>query len=62
MRKKIYSIIEHVGNDNKLSNIYDFIMMATIVVSIIPLVFKETNAFFNRLIILINLYCLGARL
>lgn len=47
MRKKIYSIIEPVGNDNKLSNIYDFIMMTTIVVSIIPLAFKETNAFFQ---------------
>lgn len=47
MRKKLYSIIEPVGNDNKSSNIYDFIMMTTIVVSIIPLAFKETNAFFQ---------------
>ena len=47
MRKKLYSIIEPVGNDNKLSNIYDFIMMTTIVVSIFPLAFKETNAFFQ---------------
>lgn len=47
MRKKLYSIIEPVGNDNKLSNIYDFIMMTTIVVSIIPLAFKETTAFFQ---------------
>ena len=47
MRKKIYSIIEPIGNENKLSNIYDFIMMTTIVVSIIPLAFKETNDFFQ---------------
>ncbi len=47
MRKKLYSIIEPVGNDNKLSNIYDFIMMTTIVVSIIPLAFKGTNALFQ---------------
>lgn len=47
MRKKIYSIIEPIGNENKLSNIYDFIMMTTIVVSIIPLAFKETNALFQ---------------
>lgn len=46
MRKKLYSIIEPDGNDNKASNIYDFIMMTTIVVSIIPLAFKETNALF----------------
>ena len=47
MRKKLYSIIEPDGNDNKASNIYDFIMMTTIVVSIIPLAFKETNALFQ---------------
>lgn len=47
MRGKLYSIIEPVGNDNKLSNIYDFIMMTTIVVSIIPLAFKETNTLFQ---------------
>ena len=47
MRKKLYSIIEPVGNGNKLSNIYDFLMMTTIVVSIIPLAFKETNALFQ---------------
>ena len=47
MRRKLYSIIEPVDNDNKLSNIYDFIMMTTIVVSIIPLAFKETNAHFQ---------------
>lgn len=47
MRKKLYSIIEPVDNDNKLSNIYDCIMMATIIVSIIPLAFKETNILFQ---------------
>ena len=47
MRKKLYSIIEPDSNDNKASNIYDFIMMATIVISIIPLAFKETNIVFQ---------------
>lgn len=47
IRKKLYSIIEPIDNESKLSNIYDFIMMTTIVVSIIPLAFKETNAFFQ---------------
>ena len=46
MRKKLYSIIEP-EKSNKLSNIYDFIMMATIVISIIPLAFKETNTVFQ---------------
>ena len=47
MRKKIYDIIEPINNDNKLSNAYDFIMMATIIVSIVPLAFKETNLAFQ---------------
>lgn len=47
MRKKLYSIIEPIGSGNKLSNAYDFVMMATIIISIIPLAFKETNIFFN---------------
>ena len=47
MRKKLYSIIEPVDNGTKLSSIYDFIMMATIVISIVPLAFKETNLIFQ---------------
>lgn len=47
MRKKLYTIIEPVNGDNKLSNIYDFIMMATIIISIFPLAFKETNIVFQ---------------
>lgn len=47
MRKKLYSIIDPVDNESKLSNIYDFIMMISIVVSVIPLAFKETNAVFK---------------
>lgn len=47
MRKKLFLIIEPVNNDNKLSNIYDFVMMVTIVISIVPLAFKETNIVFQ---------------
>ena len=47
MRKKLFSIIESAENDSKLSNVYDFIMMVTIVVSIVPLAFKETNTIFQ---------------
>ncbi len=47
MRKKIYSIINPDDNNNKISCAYDFIMMATIVISIVPLAFKETNLFFQ---------------
>ncbi len=47
MRKKLYSIIEPVDNGNRLSNIYDLIMMATIVISVVPLAFKGTNIVFQ---------------
>ena len=47
MRKKLYSIIEPAGNGTKLSSIYDFIMMVTIVISVVPLAFKETNTVFQ---------------
>ena len=47
MRKKLYSIIEPDDNGSKLSSIYDFIMMITIVLSIFPLAFKESNAVFH---------------
>lgn len=47
MRKKLYSVIDSVGNTSVLGNIYSFFMMATIVVSIFPLAFKETNALFQ---------------
>lgn len=47
MRKRLYSIVEPTDNNNKLSSVYDFIMMTTIIVSIIPLAFKETNIVFQ---------------
>lgn len=47
MRKKLYSIIEPANEGNKPSDIYDFIMIATIIVSIIPLAFKESNIVFQ---------------
>lgn len=47
MRKKLFSIIESAENNSKLSNVYDFIMMVTIVVSVVPLAFKETNSIFQ---------------
>ena len=47
MRKKLFSIIEPSNNENKLSAIYDFIMMATIIISVVPLAFKDTNVVFQ---------------
>lgn len=47
MRNKLYRIIEPSDNCGKLSSIYDFIMISTIIISIIPLAFKTSNEFFK---------------
>lgn len=47
MRQKLFLVVEPAENGNKLSYVYDFIMMTAIVMSVIPLAFKETNAFFQ---------------
>lgn len=47
MRKRLFQIIE-VGEENdKLSRVYDFFMMATIIISIIPLCSHEDALIFN---------------
>lgn len=46
MRKFIFRIIEPADGGNKPSRIYDFIMMGTIIASIVPLAFKTSNALF----------------
>lgn len=46
MRKKIYYIINSDENSS-LSSVYDVIMMVTIILSIVPLAFKDTNIFFQ---------------
>ena len=48
MRKKLYQILEP-AQDNIFSKIYDLFMMTVIIVSITPLMFKETNEVFNIL-------------
>ena len=42
MRKRLFTIIEPIDNNN-LSNTYDVIMMASIIISIFPLAFKQTK-------------------
>lgn len=43
MRKRLYEIVELAKEGDTWSNIYDFFMMITIFVSIIPLAFKEQS-------------------
>lgn len=47
IRKNLFEIIEVADEKNSYSGIYDACMMAVIVISLIPLAFKETNPVFE---------------
>ena len=47
MRKKIFEIIEPSQKNNVLSSIYDAFMITIILLSILPLCFKQASDFFN---------------
>lgn len=47
MRKKLYYILDSNYNNSKLNDCYNFLMIITIIVSLIPLAFKETNFVFK---------------
>ncbi|MBR2868458.1 MAG: ion transporter [Clostridia bacterium] len=46
MRKKIFEMVEPGEGLNKVSSFYDYFMMMVIIVSLIPLAFKNENAAF----------------
>lgn len=46
MRKRIYEIIETAEDNDKLSSIYDTVMLFAIIISIVPLGFKKSLPFF----------------
>lgn len=47
IRKRIFEIIEVAEEEDRLSDLYDSFMLLAIIISIIPLVFKGTNRFFE---------------
>ena len=49
MRKRIYEIIGEVSDesDDHLSHAYDMIMVVVIIASLVPMMFKRTNPFFE---------------
>lgn len=47
LRQKIYDVIEVAKDDSRLSRFYDKFMMAVIVISLIPLFFKENHFILN---------------
>ncbi len=48
-RKRIFEIIEVAKEDDRLSAVYDSSMLLCILLSLVPLVFKETTPFLNGL-------------
>ena len=47
MRKRLFEIIDSSTEDDKLGNFYDVFMMIVIVVSLVPLAFKNSNIVFE---------------
>ena len=47
MRRRLYEIISASDGRDKLSSVYDIIMMAVIIISLIPLLFKQQFAIFE---------------
>ena len=40
MRKRLFEVIESAYENDRLSNVYDIVMMIIIITSLIPLAFK----------------------
>lgn len=47
MRKRLYEIISASNGNDKLSSVYDIFMMAVIIISLVPLVFKQSFEAFD---------------
>lgn len=47
MRRRIFEIIETASSDDHASSVYDAVMMVSILASMIPLCFKQSNKFFE---------------
>ena len=47
MREKIFHIVEPLSDDSWPSRLYDLLMIVVVLISMIPLLFKETNALFD---------------
>ena len=47
MRKRLFEVIETSDGDDLVSSLYDIVMLIAIVISIIPLAFKQSNEFFR---------------
>ena len=53
MREKLYHIIEPQSKHSRISNIYDIVMIIVIVLSFIPLIFRDDYPIFGA----IDVFC-----
>lgn len=49
MREEIYSIVKRAENGERLSRLYDMLISVVAVLSIVPLMFKTSNLFLDKL-------------
>lgn len=49
LRRRVFEIIEVAGDGDRLSAVYDYFMMAVIVVSLVPLAFKQITSILSAL-------------
>lgn len=49
MRKRIFEIIEVAGDNDRISKVYDAIMMVIIIISLIPIAAKSTQGIYGTL-------------
>ena len=49
MRKRIFEIIEVAGDNDRISKVYDAIMMVFIIISLIPIAAKSTQGIYGTL-------------
>ncbi len=49
MRERIYKIIEVAEDNDRLSKIYDMVMMVVIVVSLVPIAAKSTSGYYGTI-------------
>lgn len=47
IRKRIYEVIEAASDGDRLSSLYDSFILITVILSLIPLAFKEQTTLFN---------------
>ena len=49
MRKRLFEVIEASKDGDTLSSIYDIVILVTVIVSLVPLAFKDQTSVFSAI-------------